>query len=172
MTQYANKEETWQETSSPVVLFWPDDWRSRSLTFELGVYEGIFPITAHLASHTIELPETLVLSAVNLCTLADETIKDWEITQQDIPSGEPYKVIKPIPVKIVREHETDFTATFEAGNISIGGETFQDAFQSLVLEILDTLDTLLDCNASLGRDAALQLRTLSGYIGKTDNATR
>src|SRR5208282_2910477 len=163
MTQYADLKETWYEIPSPAVLFWPgNDWRSLVSIFDIRAFEGSYgipPFASKLPAHgliTSVWIDTWV-SAAGACELIDEAVRNWEITQDDIPAGEPYRIIKPIPVKIEREHETDFTATFDAGNISIGGETFQDAFRWLVLEILDTLDSLLECTANLGPDAERQL---------------
>ena len=128
--------------------------------------------THDLLTSTIAPTDAWVLPAGDVCALTDDPVKNWEITQDDIPAEEPYRIIKPVPVKVEREREMDFTATFEAGNVSIGGETFQDAFQSLVLEIMDTLDSLLDSDVNLGPDAKRQLRALGDYIVKTDNTTR
>ena len=76
-----------------------------------------------------------------------------------------YPVLKPIPYEIERIADGDFLATFQAANIAISGFDAQDAYQSLVAEILDTFDALVD-EPRLGQDAAAQLQILRTYIGK------
>ena len=65
--------------------------------------------------------------------VTSDTVRYWRIEQTDIPPKEPYAVTMPIPVRVVREGELDFIASFEEASISIGGEGFHDAFQALVL---------------------------------------
>lgn len=75
-----------------------------------------------------------------------------------------YIVLQPIPI-IIERVDDSFLATFEEANIAIGGVNRQDAYQSLVAEILDTFDALTE-EGHLGPDAAAQLQVLRTYIGK------
>ena len=77
-----------------------------------------------------------------------------------------YVVLRPIPIKIERVNEGGFLATFSEANIAIGGLDYQDAYQSLVAEILDTFDTLTEEEERLSPDAAAQLQVLRTYIGQ------
>ena len=76
-----------------------------------------------------------------------------------------YVVFQPIPIKIERTDDTSFLATFQEANIAMVGVDRQDAYQSLVAEILDTFDVLTG-EGHLGPDAAAQLQVLRTYIGK------
>lgn len=76
-----------------------------------------------------------------------------------------YEVLRPIPVEIKRADDSTFVARFAEANIAIGGFDAQDAFQSLVAEILDAFDTLTE-EAHLTGSAAEQLRVLRAYIAK------
>jgi hypothetical protein len=89
------------------------------------------------------------------------------IEQSDLPLGEPYTVLRPIPVKVVRENETEFLADFSEANLAIGGCNFHDAVQALILEILETLDYLSAHASELGPSPQEQLRVLRSYIVKT-----
>jgi hypothetical protein len=177
MTQYANSEqETWQQlpVSETIVI-----WSAGGLTAELTEAEvlNVTPVVGfyHMSDY-LSVPTTTatwsLLGPVPLDELTDDPVKHWEIEQAHVPEGEPYRIIKPIPVTVEPETDTGFTATFDAGNISISGETLHEAFQWLVLEILDTLDTLLACRMNLGSGAQRQLRILSEYIAKTDSPSR
>jgi len=95
-------------------------------------------------------------------------IKDWEIEQGDIPPEEPYRIETPIPVKVTRHNELDFTASFDDAGIAIGGESFHDAFQALVFELLDAFDYLLASSSCLGPEPRKQLEVLSKHIVKID----
>ncbi len=77
-----------------------------------------------------------------------------------------YHVLRRIPVEIRRVDIGDFEASFRAANIAISGSDSNDALQALVVEILDTFDVLLE-EHRLGRDAAVQRRTLRRYIART-----
>ncbi len=72
----------------------------------------------------------------------------------------------PIPVRIVREGELDFIASFEEADISISGESFRDAFQALALEVLDTFDYLLSHCSDLGPWPEQQLAILKRHLAK------
>lgn len=97
-----------------------------------------------------------------------DTIRYWRIEQTDIPPGEPYAVTVPIPVRMVREGELDFTASFEEADISISGESLRDAFQALVLEVLDTFDYLLSHCSDLGPWPEEQLAILKSHLAKAN----
>lgn len=100
--------------------------------------------------------------------ITSDTVRYWRIEQTDIPPGEPYAVTVPIPVRIVREGELDFIANFEEADISISGESFHDAFQALVLEVLDTFDYLLSHCSDLGPWPEQQLAILKGHLAKAN----
>lgn len=172
MTQYANRREAWHETPSPTILLWhPGSWRSStiSLSQTICVSDLIDYISRDWTTTFTFNYDALISRFVSYSIYGG---KEWEITQSDIPDGEPYQIIRPIPVKIEDDNEIEFTATFEAANIAIGGETPQDSFRWIVLEVLDTLDSLLSHGETLGPDAEKQLHTLSHYIVKADNASR
>ena len=78
---------------------------------------------------------------------------------------EGYAVLRPIPYKIEKIHDGNYQASFREANIAIGGVDEQDAYQSLVAEILDTFDTLTD-EPLLVPDLILQLQVLRTYIAK------
>jgi hypothetical protein len=170
MTQSANRKETWWEIAA-VPTFPPRNFFTPE---EISV--SIHPITIDdsllhyrfVSDLTIET-DLFFSSAFDL---SDEPIRYVEIAQSDIPLDEPYVLKKNIPAVVERESETDFIATFRAGNVSIAAETFRDAVQWLVLEILDTFDALTDCESNLGPDAERQFHILSDYIAKADGTTR
>jgi hypothetical protein len=90
----------------------------------------------------------------------------WTIGQADLPNGEPYQMIERIPVKVTREGDVDFIATFEEANISIGGTSYRDAYQSLICEVLDLFDHFTANRQNLGPEPLRQLDLLSEYIVK------
>jgi hypothetical protein len=100
--------------------------------------------------------------------VTSDAVRHWRIEQTDIPPGEPYAVTVPIPVRIVREGELDFIASFEEASISISGESFRDAFQALVLDVLDTFDYLLSHCSDLGPWPEEQLAILKRHLAKAD----
>ncbi len=100
--------------------------------------------------------------------VTSDTVRYWRIEQTDIPPKEPYAVTMPIPVRVVREGELDFIASFEEASISIGGEGFHDAFQALVLEVLDTFDYLLSHCSDLGPWPEQQLAILKRHLAKAN----
>ncbi len=77
-----------------------------------------------------------------------------------------YHLLQPIPVETRRVEPGDFLASFRQANIAISGSDNDDAFQALVVEILETFDALLG-ERNLGPDAAEQLRILGTYIVRT-----
>ena len=76
-----------------------------------------------------------------------------------------YVVLNPIPVEIKRVDDTTYLASFKEANIAMSGFDRQDAYQSLVAEILDTFDALVD-ERRPSPDAAAQLQVLRTYLGK------
>jgi hypothetical protein len=102
----------------------------------------------------------------------DGNERDWEIEQQDIPSDEPYRVLRPIPVKIKKSGELDFVASFDAANLAMGGENFRDAFHHLIFELLDSFDYLSANVSALGSGPRDQFRVLSQHLVKTDRRSR
>jgi len=93
---------------------------------------------------------------------------EWRVQQGDLPDGEPYTVVKDIPVKVIQDGSLDFIATFEDANISIGGINKRDAFQALVYEILDLFDYLTANHDTLGPEPQRQLAVLSGHLVKVN----
>lgn len=82
------------------------------------------------------------------------------------PLTDGYAVIRPIPYTIERIAAGDYRASFAEANIAIGGRDPQDAYQSLVAEILDTYE-VLEAEATNSPHAQAQLDVLRTYIGKT-----
>jgi hypothetical protein len=169
VTQYANRKETWWE-----IDVFPTVWLQDFLIPE-DTTVSVVPITTddsllhYFLSSDLKI-ETLFFSSA--LDVTDEPIRYTDIKPSDIPQGEPYVLKKNIPVVVEWESGTDFIATFQAGNVSIGAETFRDAVQWLVVEILDAFDALTNFQSNLGPDAKRQLDILSDYIAKTDGATR
>jgi hypothetical protein len=95
--------------------------------------------------------------------LLEPLVKESFIT--DLHEGG-YTLLRPIPIKIERVGEADYLASFSEANIAIGGSDDQDAYQSLVAEILDTFDNLTEEEQNLGPDAAAQLGLLGSYLVK------
>ncbi len=100
---------------------------------------------------------------------ADPPVRQATIKQSDLPPGEPHVIRTPIPVRVAREDDIGFTATFDEARISIGGESFDDALEALVNEILDVFDYLTEHQAELGAEPQRQLAVLSKYLGKTND---
>jgi len=99
---------------------------------------------------------------------ATSRTRDWLIEQSDLPSDEPYQILKPIPVRVRRDTDLEFTATFQQGNLSIGGTSYRDAFQALIYEILDVFDHFRVNKDSLGPGPERQLAILERHIVKID----
>lgn len=81
----------------------------------------------------------------------------------DLEAG--YTVLAPIPVTIELVEDATYLARFDEANIAITGTDKQDAYQSLVAEVLDTFD-MLATEANLAPAAAAQLAVLRAYIAK------
>ncbi len=80
--------------------------------------------------------------------------------------GEPYRLLRRIPVKIDRVAEADYTASFEEGNIASSGTTPQEAFQNLAVEILSVFEKFTNERNSLGPEPARQLNLFRTYIAR------
>ena len=78
-----------------------------------------------------------------------------------------YRVRQSLPVKITRIGAGNFEASFREANIAISGTDSDDAYQALVAEILDTLDTLVE-EPNLIPRAARQLQILREYIAQDE----
>jgi hypothetical protein len=76
-----------------------------------------------------------------------------------------YVVIRPILVRISRVDDATYLASFEEANIAIPGTDPQDAYQSLVAEILDTFDSL-SSEPVLSGAARDQFAVLQSYVAK------
>lgn len=74
-----------------------------------------------------------------------------------------YKVLMPIPVKIVHSGDS-FLASFEEANIHASGETWSGAALNLKSLILDIYDSLITETAPLGPGPKRQLATLLRYV--------
>ena len=110
-----------------------------------------------------EVPGDLLVMAM---VFSDIARRETETGTIDSLGEEDYTVLRPIPYQIKQLRADDFLATFDEGNIAIGGDDAQDAYQSLVAEILDTLDRL-SSESRLSPAASRQLETLRRYIVKT-----
>lgn len=78
--------------------------------------------------------------------------------------GEPYDILQPIPIKIECMGEDDFLASFDEVNLSIGGETEQEALQNIIAEILDTFEIFSGEEYRIGPEPAHQLRVMKKYL--------
>lgn len=78
--------------------------------------------------------------------------------------GEPYTLLQPIPVKIEQIEEGDFLAGFDEANVAMSGETYQEAFQNLVAEVLNSFESFITEEANLGPEPARQLGILKKYL--------
>jgi hypothetical protein len=122
------------------------------------------------------LAEWELLSWANAVSQEELATHDWQsvtscyrpTTEQSVIIGDledGYKVLQPIPIDIEHVDDITFLARFQEANIAIGGVDAQDAYQSLVAEILDTFDALIS-EERLGPDATAQLHILRTYIVK------
>ena len=78
--------------------------------------------------------------------------------------GEPYTLLRPIPVKIEQVEQDDFLARFEEANIGMSGETAQEALQNLLIDVLDAFELFCKEETNLGPEPTCQLRVLRRYI--------
>lgn len=98
--------------------------------------------------------------------LGDATHQEIRAYREHINSlpGEPFNLLKPIPVKIERMDENDFLASFEEANITMPGESDLEAFQNLLGHTLDVFEALSNEETSLGPEPARQLKVLRKYL--------
>jgi len=78
--------------------------------------------------------------------------------------GEPYKLLKPIPVKLEQFGEHEFVATFQESNIAVSGESPREVFQDLIGHILDMFEILIGEESTLGPEPTRQLRVLKKHL--------
>lgn len=78
--------------------------------------------------------------------------------------GEPYTLRRPIPVKIETVGDEDYLASFDEANIAISGETYQEAFQNLVAEVLNSFENFIREETNLGPEPSRQLKILKRYL--------
>ncbi len=97
---------------------------------------------------------------------AAERIPLLEVTRTTIGSlpGEPYTLLRAIPVKIEQVEARDFVAEFDEANIAISGETYHEAFQNLIAEILNAFENFSTEEARLGPEPTRQLEVLRNYL--------
>ena len=95
---------------------------------------------------------------------ADILSPDEHVWIDDLRDGV-YRVRQPFSIKITRIGAGNFEASFREANIAISGIDRDDAYQALVAEILDTLDTLAE-EPNLIPHAARQLQILREYIAQ------
>lgn len=110
-------------------------------------------------------PEPLLVpssreSTANLFPLREY---EWVYTLKE----EGYRVRQPFCVQISEIGVGNFEASLPEANIAICGIDRHDAYQALVAEILDTLDTLTEEHRLIPK-AAEQLQTLCKYIAKEE----
>lgn len=98
--------------------------------------------------------------------LVDSTHQEILAYRKHINSlpGEPFNLLKPIPVKIERVDKNDFLVSFEEANITMPGESDQEAFQNLIGHTLDVFEALSNEETSLGPEPARQLKVLRKYL--------
>lgn len=128
---------------------------------------------AQLGHATIPSGE-LVVDELRVAILGESVLSVWVFAEPPLTNEtgtierfdeDGYRIRRAIPYEIEQLQPNDFVARFAEANISIGGVDAQDAYQSLVAEILDTLDTLI-VEDQLSPAAADQLRILQTYLVK------
>lgn len=77
---------------------------------------------------------------------------------------EPYTLLQPIPIRIEKVEEDDFLACFEEANISMSGETPDEAFQNLIADILEAFELFCTEETTLGPEPTRQLDVLRRYL--------
>ncbi|MDA2930498.1 hypothetical protein MYX84_11225 [Acidobacteria bacterium AH-259-O06] len=78
--------------------------------------------------------------------------------------GEPYRVIRPIPVRFRRCDPSGIESLFEEANIAWVGEDWVEAYNGLQAEILNTLEDYEENRRRLGREPLRQLTVLRRFI--------
>ena len=82
----------------------------------------------------------------------------------DFP-GEPYRLLKPIPV-MLEWTGSAFLARFGEANIAMTGDTSTEALGNLAADVLDTYEDYSAEADTLGPEPARQLAVLWQYIAK------
>ena len=82
-------------------------------------------------------------------------------------SGEPYNVLKPIPITVRSLDGGDFEGAFIGGNIAWVGESRAEAINGLKAEILDTIEIFEADEDRLGPEPKRQLAVLRTYLEHT-----
>ena len=93
-----------------------------------------------------------------------------ECTDQELItdfSGEPYKILKPIPVTIRSLDGGGFEGAFIGGNIAWVGESRAETINGLKAEILDTIEIFEADEDRLGPEPKRQLAVLRTYLEHT-----
>ena len=80
--------------------------------------------------------------------------------------GEPYRALKPIPVKIHLLDETTFEASFEEGNIRWSDDSESEVIEGLRVEILNAFEDFEAHESILGPEPKRQLSVLRSYVQK------
>ena len=100
----------------------------------------------------------------------------WEASSPEEPPlikefpGEPYRVKKPIPVKIRLLDNTTFEASFEEGNIGWSDESEDEAREGLKVEILNALEDFEVHESILGPEPKRQLVVLRNHLEHVQQA--
>ena len=81
--------------------------------------------------------------------------------------GEPYRVVKPIPVYVERIEPTIWVATFVEANIAMAGKTQKEAIDGLRDVIVGTYESLF-CEKfrNLGPEPTRKLQVLNQHMQK------
>lgn len=90
---------------------------------------------------------------------------DWENTWINNLDEPGYRCLQPIPVEVRRAEYGYFLASFSDANIAISGQDRDDAYQALIVEIIETFEVLLE-EPKLGPDAREQLNILNKFIAR------
>ncbi len=109
---------------------------------------------------------SLPVRPLGSATADDTLLPDEHVWIDDLGEGV-YRVHQPFSIKITRIGVGNFEASFREANIAISGIDRDDAYQALVAEILDTLDTLVE-EPNLIPRAAKQLHILREYIAQDE----
>ena len=116
----------------------------------------------------LDLPEDPISLSVAVDEFADAAelipLRGAIRTTIGLLPGEPYTLLRPIPVRIEQVEAGDFLAEFDEANIAISGETYQEAFQNLIAEILNAFENFSTEEASLGPEPTRQLKVLRNYL--------
>jgi hypothetical protein len=80
-------------------------------------------------------------------------------------SDDTYEVLRPLKIKYQHTDE-GFIASFPEANIAISGVSRQDAYQALVVEILDAFDDWSADESALGLGPRQQQAVLRKHIAK------